>query len=124
MMVDDDPAILTIYSILLERTGFAVLTAQDASAALDLLEDTTPGVFVLDVMMPGIDGIELCRQLRARPETSQTPVIFLSARGDVETRAHADAAGGDAYLVKPIQPHTLLEHIHGLLGEREAGPVV
>jgi DNA-binding response OmpR family regulator len=116
MVVDDESGALTLIRIMLERNGFTVQGAKDALAALNLLETSTPDLFVLDVMMPGMDGIELCRRIRARPQTAHTPIIILSARGDRESVAEGLAVGADDYLVKPILHHDLASKARDLLG--------
>jgi two-component system response regulator MtrA len=89
----------------------------DGTAALEVLETIKPDLVILDVMMPGIDGIELCSRIRSDPQTVQTPIIFLSARGDTETIQMALASGGDEYLVKPLLPQDLVDKVFVLLGQ-------
>jgi DNA-binding response OmpR family regulator len=100
MLVDDESGMLDLVGLILQRQGFSVLKARDAFTALALLESSTPDLFVLDVMMPGMDGIELCQRIRQRPETSETPVVMLSARTDSETKRHSFEAGANLYLSK------------------------
>lgn len=116
MMVDDDAGVLTLIRIMLERSGFIVLGAKDALAALNMLETSTPDLIILDVMMPGMDGIELCRQIRARPQTAHTPIIILSACSDWESVTEGLEAGADDYLAKPILHHDLAAKVRCLLG--------
>ena len=118
MLVDDDPDLLSLFSRILERAGFAVLTAEDGYEALGMLEKATPDLMILDVMMPLIDGIELCRQVRARTQTAQTPVIMLSARGDAEAIEESFEAGADLYLNKPIVPRDLVAGARSVLSLR------
>jgi two-component system, OmpR family, alkaline phosphatase synthesis response regulator PhoP len=119
MLVDDEAGMLDLIGLILNRQGFSVLKVQDASTALELLESITPDLIILDVMMPGIDGIELCRQLRTRPQTSQTPVIFLSARTDPITQQKGFEAGANHYLSKLAMQRELVPIVHKLLGRRE-----
>jgi DNA-binding response OmpR family regulator len=116
MVVDDEAGALALIRIMLERNGFTVLGAKDAYAALEMLETSTPDLFVLDVMMPGMDGIELCRQIRARPQTAHTPIIILSACSARESVMEGLEAGADDYLAKPILHHNLVAKIRCLLG--------
>jgi len=116
MVVDDEAGALTLIRIMLERSGFTVQGARDALGALSLLEASTPDLFVLDVMMPGMDGIELCRRIRARPQTAHTPILILSARGDSESIAAGLAAGANDYLAKPVLHHDLAAKARRLLG--------
>lgn len=115
MVVDDEVGALTLIGIMLERGGFEVLKAGDAYAALSLLATETPDMIILDVMMPGMDGIELCRQIRAASPTQNTPVLILSARGDAEAVQQGMAAGADDYLSKPILHHDLISKVRELL---------
>jgi len=115
MVVDDEVGALTLIGIMLERGGFEVLKAGDAYAALDLLAAETPDMIILDVMMPGMDGIELCRQIRGAQQTQNTPVLILSARGDAEAVQQGMAAGADDYLSKPILHHDLISKVRELL---------
>jgi DNA-binding response OmpR family regulator len=117
MIVDDNPAVLDLYGGLFERRGYVVLAALDGASALDMLQKSTPSLFILDVMMPGINGIDLCQQLRALPQHEETPVLILSAWGDPKTIEQTFAAGANDYLVKPVPPHDLLTRVRDLLGE-------
>ncbi len=115
LVVDDEVGALTLIGIMLERGGFEVLKASDAYAALDILSTTSPEMIILDVMMPGMDGIELCRNIRASDSTKSTPVLILSARGDGETVQQGLDAGADSYLSKPILHHDLITKVRELL---------
>ncbi|MEL7674284.1 MAG: response regulator [Chloroflexota bacterium] len=100
MLVDDEHGMLDLVGLVLQRQGFSVLKAKDAFTALALLESSAPDLFVLDVMMPQMNGIELCRRIRQRPETSATPVVMLSARTDSEAKRQSFEAGATLYLSK------------------------
>jgi DNA-binding response OmpR family regulator len=89
--------------------------AADAYSALDLLETSTPDLFILDVMMPGMDGIELCKRIRARPETSTTPILMLSAKNDAKTIKNGLEAGANDYMVKPPVHQDLVGRVRKLL---------
>ena len=115
MVVDDEVGALTLIKIMLERGGFSVSKARDAYAALDLLKEETPDLIILDVMMPGMDGIALCRELRGSPATAKTPILILSARGDAQTVQSGMNAGANDYLSKPILHHDLITKIHTML---------
>ena len=119
MVVDDEVGALTLIGIMLERGGFEVLKARDAYIALEILEKETPDLIILDVMMPGMDGIELCRKIRAASPTRETPVLILSARGDPEAVKDGMEAGANDYLSKPILHHDLITKIQEILGIEE-----
>lgn len=116
MIVDDEAATRTLLNIILQRQGFSILEAKTPQNALAQLNATTPDLFILDVMMPNIDGIELCRQLRSRAETARTPVIMLSANYDPSTIATGLAAGATEYLTKPIMHYELIMKINEIFG--------
>ncbi|MBN1964502.1 MAG: response regulator [Anaerolineae bacterium] len=115
LVVDDEIGALTLIGIMLERGGFTVLKAKDANAALAVLEKETPDLIILDVMMPGMDGIELCRVIRERDATRSTPVLILSARGDAESVMRGMDAGANDYLPKPILHHDLVDKVRKML---------
>ncbi|MCZ7544750.1 MAG: response regulator [Anaerolineae bacterium] len=115
LVVDDEIGALTLIGIMLERGGFEVLKAKNADAALSVLDQETPDLIILDVMMPGMDGIELCRTVRGRPETESTPVLILSARGDAESVMRGMDAGASDYLPKPILHHDLVAKVRKML---------
>jgi DNA-binding response OmpR family regulator len=115
LVVDDEIGALTLIGIMLDRGGFEVIKAKDANQALSILDKDTPDMFILDVMMPGIDGIELCRMLRNRTQTSITPILILSARGDSESVMRGMDAGATDYLPKPILHHDLVAKVRHML---------
>ena len=117
MVVDDELGALTLIGIMLERGGFEAIKANDAAMALQMLDSQTPDLFILDIMMPGIDGIELCRRIRANMTTQNTPVLILSARGDNEAREQGIEAGANSYLSKPILHHDLITKVKELIGD-------
>jgi two-component system response regulator MtrA len=115
LVVDDEIGALTLIGIMLDRGGFEVLKARDANQALSTLENDTPDLLILDVMMPGIDGIELCRMIRGRSATAETPILILSARGDAESVMRGMDAGATDYLPKPILHHDLVAKVRQML---------
>ncbi|GAB4313708.1 MAG: hypothetical protein Kow00117_06270 [Phototrophicales bacterium] len=117
LVVDDEIGALTLIGIMLERGGFSVLKAKDATSALAVLDQNTPDMIILDVMMPGMDGIELCKVIRQRDDTAETPVLILSARGDAESVMKGMEAGANDYLPKPILHHDLVSKVRSILEE-------
>jgi CheY-like chemotaxis protein len=118
LVVDDNAANLKLTRILLEGEGCAVRTADDAEEALGLLQSFTPKVILMDIQLPGMDGLELTRRLRADPSRRDVVIIALTAyamKGDDE---RALAAGCDGYISKPIDPDTLpgliASHLRGV----------
>jgi two-component system, sensor histidine kinase and response regulator len=108
MIIDDEPLILALFEISLRRQGpYDIVTVDNPAKALVLLNSRTPDLFILDVMMPGTDGYELCRQIRARPQTARTPILMISAWHDSQVVAKALQAGANECLSK-LMPHHLL----------------
>jgi CheY-like chemotaxis protein len=119
LVVDDDPLILRVVSTVLDLEEFEVVTATSASEALDELGRQVPAVMVTDIMMPEMDGLELCQHVRADPRTADLPVVLLTAKDTDGDRAAGIEAGGDAYLTKPFSPLELIEAIESLLEGRD-----
>ncbi len=117
LVVDDEIGALTLIGIMLERGGFGVLKAKDARQALGVLDQNAPDMIILDVMMPGMDGIELCKVIRGRQDMPQTPILILSARGDAESIMRGIEAGANDYLPKPILHHDLVAKVRNMLGQ-------
>ncbi len=111
-MVDDEPSLVRVVAAYLEREGFEVTTASDGARALAAAREQAPDVVVLDVVMPGLDGVEVCRQLRT---FSDAYVIMLTARTDEVDTLVGLAAGADDYLTKPFSPRVLVARIRTLL---------
>jgi DNA-binding response OmpR family regulator len=107
LVVEDDPTVRDVLTTLLGFDGFEVAAAPDGSTGLQLAETMQPDVVLLDVVMPGIDGLEVCRSLRKR--SPETRVVMLTGRGSPEDELDGVAAGADAYLRKPFSPLELLE---------------
>jgi DNA-binding response OmpR family regulator len=117
LVVDDEPIVREVVVGYLQREGYRTLEAADGDRARELLECETPSLVVLDVMLPGIDGLELCRWIRSR---SQLPVILLTARGDETDRIVGLELGADDYVTKPFSPRELAARVRTVL--RRAAP--
>lgn len=111
-VVDDDPDIAEIIKKYLEREGFAVRVFGGARGLLEVLDRELPDMFILDIMMPGMDGLELCREIRRRGDV---PIIFVSARGEEVDRILGLELGGDDYLTKPFSPRELVARVRTVL---------
>ena len=116
LVVDDEPTIREIVVGYLEREGFKTLEAADGNRARELLEAEAPDLVVLDVMLPGTDGLELCRWIRSR---SRLPVIMLTARGDESDRIVGLELGADDYVTKPFSPRELAARVRTVLRRAE-----
>ena len=117
LVVDDDPKILQLVRMYLEREGFTVATALDGVAALAAIRDRTPRLVILDLMLPRLDGMEVLRAARAE---SDVAVLVLSARGSTADRIAGIASGADDYLPKPFSPAELVVRVKALLRRAEA----
>ena len=118
LVADDDEDILQLLSFRLERAGYEIVLARNGDEALRLALDLVPAVAILDVMMPGLDGFEVTRELRRNAATSKTPVILLTARAQASDIARGMAAGADEYVKKPFDARDLVERVDRLLGPR------
>jgi two-component system response regulator ResD len=120
LVVDDEPTIREIVAGYLERDGYRTLEAADGNRARELLERDPPDLVVLDVMLPGADGLELCRWIRSR---SRLPVIMLTARGEESDRIVGLELGADDYVTKPFSPRELAARVRTVLRRAEPEPV-
>lgn len=122
LLVDDEPDILELLRYNLEREGYAVHTALNGKEALKLAKSIRPNLIVLDIMMPGMDGVEVCMQLRQLPEFKHTVIAFLTARGEDYSQIAGFEAGADDYITKPVRPKVFVSKVKALLkrsgGER------
>jgi DNA-binding response OmpR family regulator len=118
LVVDDEPIVRDVVVRYLRRDGFATLEAGTGEEAMTLLERELPSLVVLDVMLPGTDGLELCRHIRAR---SDLPIVLLTARGDEADRIVGLELGADDYVTKPFSPRELAIRVRNLL--RRSSPV-
>ena len=115
LLVDDEPDILEILEFNLRKEGFEVATAADGEAGLRLAREWRPDLIVLDIMMPEMDGVEVCRQLRADESFNNTVITFLTAREEDYSQIAALDTGGDDYITKPIRPRVLISRVKALL---------
>src|SRR5699024_8742532 len=112
LIVDDDPHIRELLRLYLQKEGYQVLEAADGQEALDILEEETIQLAVVDIMMPHIDGYELCEEIR---KYYDIPVIMLTAKGEINDKEKAYLAGTDDYVVKPFEPKEILFRVRALL---------
>lgn len=115
LIVDDEPDILEFLKYNLQKEGFQVIVASDGEEGIAAAERERPDLIILDIMMPKLDGVEVCRQLRSRPEFDKTLIAFLTAREEDYSQIAALENGGDDYITKPIRPRVLISRIRALL---------
>ena len=118
LVVDDEEDILEFLSFALEKDGFEVKTTTSGTKAIPLAKEYKPDIIILDVMMPGIDGIETCTELRAIKELENTMIVFLTARNEDYSQIAGFNAGADDYVSKPIKPKVLSSRLNALLRRR------
>jgi DNA-binding NtrC family response regulator len=111
LVVDDTPTNVSLLLATLEREGFQVLVATDGTSAIEQAAYARPGLVLLDVNMPGIDGFETCRRLKAIPNTAETPVIFMTASNDLADKIRGFRSGAVDYITKPLQPEEVIARV-------------
>ena len=114
LVVDDEEPILELLKYNLEKQGYEVKTASDGQMAVDIARKFHPDLVLLDIMMPKMDGVEACRQLRAMPDLANTFIVFLTARAEEYSEVAAFDVGADDYILKPIKPRALMSRISAL----------
>ena len=127
LLVDDEVDILEFISYNLEKEGYKVFTAKNGLEAIKVAEKTTPHLIILDVMMPEMDGIAACEEIRQIPSLKNTVIAFLTARGEDYSQITGFEAGADDYITKPVRPKVLVSRVKALLkrtGETTEQPVI
>lgn len=114
LVVDDEKDILELLKYNLEKEGFQIMTATNGITAVELADNFAPDVILLDIMMPGQDGVETCRQIRLNSKLTDTHIIFLTARSEEYSEVAAFEVGADDYITKPIKPRALLSRIKAI----------
>lgn len=115
LIVEDEESLLKLESILLTTKGYLVQGATTGLAALEAVADEPPDLILLDVMLPELDGFQVCEKLKSQPETRNIPVILLTARKTPEDVARGEAVGADQYITKPFKSAMVMEVIEKLI---------
>lgn len=124
LIIDDEKDILNILKYNLEKEGFVVQTATDGILGIELAKVMKPDLIILDVMMPKMDGIQVCEHLRSIPGFESTLICFLTARGEDFSQIAGLDAGADDYISKPVKPRLLVSRINALLRRKTTGEVL
>ena len=122
LIVEDDADARKVLGLILKLDGFVVTTAPGGPEAIEALKAGVPDLLLLDVMMPVMDGYEVCRWIRSNPATAHVPVVMLSGKADPESVARGMEVGADEYLAKPIKPSTLTRQLREVALKMMAKP--
>lgn len=120
LIVEDDPSLAELLRYNLTKEGFKAVVVEDGETAVVAVEEEDPSLVILDWMLPNLSGIEVCRQLRRKPENKNLPIIMLTARGEEADRIRGLDSGADDYVVKPFSPSELIARVRAVL--RRANP--
>ena len=118
LVVEDDPSASRLVGYTLEQEGYQVITASDGLEGVRKARDEHPDLIILDIMLPGLDGYEVCQQLRKEPETAKLPILMLSAKAREIDKDTGLKIGADDYLAKPADPSTIIAKVKTLLASR------
>lgn len=121
LVIEDDEDILQLLTFNLESAGYEVSTATDGYEGLVQARRRQPGLIILDIMLPSMDGFEVCKELKRKPETSSVPVIMLTARGEEVDRIVGLELGADDYVIKPFSPRELLLRVKAIMKRIQPG---
>ncbi len=121
LVVEDEPDILEMVRYNLDQAGLDVATAEDAERALQCVQEVLPDLIILDLMLPGIDGLDMCRQLKQNAQTRHIPILMLTARKEEVDRIVGLALGADDYVVKPFSPRELVLRVQAILRRSQGG---
>ena len=124
LLVDDEKDIIEFLKYNFEKEGFKVYTARNGSEGKQVAKKEKPDLIILDIMMPGMDGVELCQELRALPEFEDTLIVFLTARGEDYSQIAGFEVGADDYITKPVRPKVLIARVKALLKRKTKGSIV
>ncbi|MEH6638704.1 MAG: response regulator transcription factor [Porticoccaceae bacterium] len=121
VVVEDESDILEVLSYNLRREGFEVSSSLDGAQGLELIQQQLPDLVLLDLMLPGIDGLEICRRLRSNPASQHIPIVMVTAKGEESDVVLGLGIGADDYLVKPFSPKELIARVKAVLRRASAG---
>ena len=117
LIVEDDPSFSRAINHIIQKEGYDVITASNGMTGLRMAKEDNPDLLILDVMLPGLDGFEICNRLRHEPQTAKLPIIMLSAKGQEADKTTGLKVGANEYLTKPVDRVVLLEKLTSLLAK-------
>jgi len=118
LIVEDEENIVELLSFNLQKEGYRVIAALDGNTALKITREEMPDLIILDIMLPGIDGLEICKVLKSEPETAEIPIIILSAKGEVLDKVLGLELGADDYMAKPFSPREVVARVKAHLRKK------
>jgi two-component system phosphate regulon response regulator PhoB len=121
LLVEDEPDVVDLLRFHLRRAGFKVLVADSGPKGLEAVRQNLPDAVILDIMLPGLSGIEVCRAMKAEPALAAIPVLMLTAKGEVKDRVKGLETGAEDYVTKPFSPKEVVLRIQGLLKRLRSG---
>ena len=119
LIVDDDQGTTKLLELILSKEGYDVIAVNNSSDTLSVASIHNPNLILLDLMMPSLDGFEVCRNLRAQSQFTRIPIIFFTSVSDIEKKVAAFGSGANDYIIKPIHPQELKLRIKALIGNGE-----
>ena len=119
LIADDEPYLIRSLSYVLQREGYHVESAVDGQEAMSKIETLRPDLVFLDLMLPRLDGFQICRRVKERPDLRSTYVIILTAKGQQEDRQKGFQAGADAFMTKPFSPKEIIDKLRQILGSSD-----
>ena len=123
LVIEDDPATSRLIDYSLRHHGYEVVTANNGHEGVKKAQSESPDLVILDVMLPGVDGYEICRRLRSNPETAALPIIIFSAKAQESDREAGLECGADDYLTKPAAPAEIVARVYKLLAKKSRQPI-
>jgi DNA-binding response OmpR family regulator len=123
LIVDDEKDLVSLVSLHMKMAGYDVLSAADGEKALEIIQEVKPNLIILDLMLPEIDGWEVCRRLREESDMQKIPVIMLTARTQADDKLRGFVVGADDYVTKPFSPRELVARVKRVLARAETEPV-
>jgi CheY-like chemotaxis protein len=122
LVVDDDPHVLQLLRVNFELEGYEVVSASNGEEALQRIDERPPDILVCDVMMPGMDGLEVVERVRNNPATAKLPIVMVSAKAQQSDLLAGGDAGADAYVTKPFDPQDLIDAVTNVLKRKQSKP--
>ncbi len=121
-MLEDDPDISNLIRHHLQQSGYSINTCESGDKALTLARETSPALFLLDIMVPGVNGLEVCRKIRSNKDLALCPIIFLTAKSSEDDKIKGLELGADDYITKPFSPRELIARVRAVLRRSEQPP--